>query len=186
MLPDHPHQPHPIAHFVDEGAQHHRGVGIELARKQSLQIQVCLELAVELLAVGVKTIQSDDLRIYAAQGPPAFYLHPGDQQLLTLAVDTMLNHPLGPAVDAFDPVPFVSLVNRQAHNMATSQRAFPGGRVAEWPSGRVAKLRGIGRPVVLRFPTQIHLDDIVDFFGVGTHPNFQGIIPAVEAYQQRP
>ena len=63
-------------------ATEHQGIGGELARRQPLDVQVRLELAVVLLGGAVVGIQVDDLLLLAQQArPPAFDfdLRRGDQ-----------------------------------------------------------------------------------------------------------
>ena len=74
------------------GAGQHQGIGGELAGRQTFDVEVGLELAVELLGGAVIGVQGDNvLGIGPQTGPPAFDLDLGDQQLLAVLVDGALD-----------------------------------------------------------------------------------------------
>lgn len=87
---------------VGEGRQMQQTiVGVELARRQSLQIQVGLEFGMELLVHPVMLVQLDDLRGLGGQsGLSAFQFNVGHLQTLALIVDGAFDHPSNQAEGA--------------------------------------------------------------------------------------
>lgn len=82
----------------EPGAGENERVGGELARGPTLDIEIALERAVELLRGPMLGVQGDDrLRIVLQSRPPAFDLDLGDRQVLSALVDAALGDPDDPS-----------------------------------------------------------------------------------------
>jgi hypothetical protein len=84
----------------EPGAGENERVGGELARGQTLDIEIALERAVELLRGPMLGVQGDDrLRIVLQARPSAFDLDLdlGDRQVLSALVDAALGDPDDPS-----------------------------------------------------------------------------------------
>jgi hypothetical protein len=91
------HQSDPAQDVVGEGAQRqNQVVGIELARRQSFEVQVGLVFAVKLFAGGVTPVQVDDrlsVVLVTQRRPPTLQRDIRNQQRLAFLVDGPLGDP---------------------------------------------------------------------------------------------
>jgi hypothetical protein len=86
-----------LVHRLGEfGAGQQQGVGGEFSRRQSLDVEVGFQLAVELPGGGVFGVVCDDFLAWAPQTrPPALEFDLWHQQLLTIFVDGALSRRTG-------------------------------------------------------------------------------------------
>ena len=175
--------PDPAQEVVGErGAGEDRRIRGELARGQTLDVQVGLELAALLLAAPMVGTEGDDGFLFGPQArPPAFNLDLGDQQARVVLVDGPLDH-------AYDPTHgvVVAVVGARLEDIEQGH-ALARARFSE-----VAVLPGIGEPVLGALLARVPLDQVlhrgalcVVLLVCRDHDDVtDGIVAPVEARQQ--
>ena len=171
-LAEQPHLADGPQDVVGKGTQcHDQRVGGELAAGQSLQVEIGLELAVELLRGGVVPVQGDHLLGFHVQvGPPALQSDIRGEQQLAMPVGGPFGHAHDPLAGVSRPIDLHGLVDHQQ----TDPLAGPG-------RGDLAFAEHAVAPGQLVAVARVPLDEEADVFRRGEHlPGFLRIVGRVQ------